>query len=200
MKIVIIYGTSTDVGKTFLTVKYISRLKSRGKKVFAIKPVLSGYTDDGTSDSALISKALGLSESEVCKYQFKAPVSPNIAAKFENIELNFASVVNFCKLAIEKYKSLNYDYFIIETAGGAYSPIASDGLCIDLSFAIPKSKSVLITSNYLGCISNTISAVKCFNFDVILFNNKGANTNQDYCNMITNTIKQHTARRIHCTD
>ncbi len=213
MKIVIIYGTSTDVGKTFFTTKYIKHLKNKGKKVFAIKPVLSGaldkdFGDNDTvdCDASLIYKALNPKEhfsfKELCFARLKTPASPDIAASLEGFNLKLQDVIEFCKKTIAYCKKNNYDYLLIETAGGFASPIAKDGLCIDLSLAIKPSKSIIVTAPYLGAISHLLSAYHLHKFDAVVFNYMPQKTTPsnichlDYCKMVCNSMQNHLKRHL----
>ena len=57
---------------------------------------------------------------------FHNPLSPDQAAKFENQEINYDSLVNIC----EKFLAQNNqnDYNFIEGAGGVFVPINKDKL------------------------------------------------------------------------
>ena len=64
---------------------------------------------------------------------------------------------------------------IIETAGGLCSPLTDAKTMLDLTQDLTNKygdlvKNFLISSNYLGGISHTLSACKLFEFDEIIFN------------------------------
>ena len=67
----------------------------------------------------------------------------------------------------------------MEGAGGAFSPLALDGLNIDMMRLI-KSFNILVVKDELGCISSTIANVYAFqkyktNLDLIILNTSKKN-------------------------
>ena len=81
----------------------------------------------------------------------------------------------------------------MEGAGGAFSPIALDGLNIDMMRLI-KSFNILVVKDELGCICSTISNVYAFhkcktNLDLIILNTSKKN-NMDNLTEIRKYIKQ----------
>jgi dethiobiotin synthetase len=159
-----ITGTGTDIGKTFTLTKICQELIHKGKKVRALKPIISGFKDnDLDSDSAKILKFLNLSLNhenlnKISPYRFSNPLSPHIAASLENQEINFSDLVNFCQNEITSAKS-NNEYLFIEGAGGVMTPINNDKTFLDLMVEL-KIPTILVVGNYLGTISHTLTAVK----------------------------------------
>jgi dethiobiotin synthetase len=174
----IINGVNTDVGKTFITCKMISQNKTKGKKINAIKPIISGFNPQSpeTSDAGRILEALGeeINLKNITRYFLKIPASPNIAAEIEGIFMEYEEIFNFCTENIEK--SLNEKgQILIEMSGGLCSPLTQEKTMLDLTADLTNKyknicKNFLVTSNYLGSISHTISACKIFEFDEIIFN------------------------------
>jgi dethiobiotin synthetase len=128
-----ITGTGTDVGKT-----YVARLLCRQYGYKAIKPVSSGSGDD--------CELLGCKP----KWLFKAPVSPNIAAAREGLVVDFNELVQYCQ---------NSGADIIEGAGGVMTPLTANKTNLDLIKAL-NLPAILVTTNHLGCISHTLTALK----------------------------------------
>lgn len=171
-----ILATGTDAGKTFLLTEICKKLREKNFLCDAIKPVASGFSiDDSQSDSAKILQSLGREFSlenieEITPYRFLAPLSPSIAALYENNEINFVKLQNFCEKKIAearkinannnaKGNSKNIDFFFIEGAGGVMTPINRDKTFLDL-VAILKIPVLLLAGNYLGSISHTLCAVE----------------------------------------
>lgn len=174
-------ATGTDIGKTFCTLKLCQKLKSEGKNVMVLKPIISGFDDnDDNSDSAKILKILDkdLNQKnldEISPYRFKAPLSPNVAADLENKEIDFSKLVGFCKNKILEARK-NNSYLFIEGAGGVMTPITNQKTFLDLikELEIPV---ILVTANYLGTISHTLTAIESLKahqieIDRIIFNVK----------------------------
>jgi dethiobiotin synthetase len=161
MSAVFFTGAGTEVGKTLAACALIRRLRERGQAVAAFKPVLSGY-DPGApdaSDAGRLLAALGQpvtpqSIHRIAPLRFDAPLSPPDAARREGAELHLADLVGRCAERIAASDGL----LIIEGAGGVMSPIAQDGLNIDLVAALGVPV-VLAAANYLGAISHTLTAL-----------------------------------------
>lgn len=152
-----ITATGTDIGKTFLTENLCTALKE--KDVFAIKPVISGFNMDEESDTKRILRSLGMefSESNIDKispYRFKLPLSPDMAARSENKEINFAELISFCHDYINKHDNL-----FIEGVGGIMVPLNNDKTVLDWILAI-NIPVILVAGSYLGSISHTLTAME----------------------------------------
>lgn len=161
MSTVFITGAGTEVGKTLAACALIRRLRERGRAVAAFKPVLSGYDPAAPrdSDAGRLLAALGQpitpdAVHRVAPLRFHAPLSPPDAARREGAELHLADLVRRCRERMAASEGL----LIIEGAGGVMSPIALDGLNIDLMAALG-APVVLAAANYLGAISHTLTAL-----------------------------------------
>ncbi len=126
----------------------------------AIKPLISGW-EDGVSnnDTLQILTALGLPASQeniekISPWRFRAPLAPSMAARQENITINYNGIVNFCKNSENENNHL-----LIEGAGGIMAPITDHKTNLDLicDLNIP---AILVTGTYLGAISHTLTAIK----------------------------------------
>jgi dethiobiotin synthetase len=159
-----ITSTGTDIGKTFVLENICCKLIQEGKKVSAIKPIISGFRDDDLySDSAKILQVLGLDLNQknldaISPNRFLAPLSPNIAAALENKNIDFLEVVRFCQNKISEAQK-NNEYLFIEGAGGVMTPITDDKVFADLISAL-NIPAILVVGNYLGTISHTLTAIK----------------------------------------
>tara|TARA_Y100000287_G_C14137597_1_gene313061 strand:- start:6 stop:668 length:663 start_codon:yes stop_codon:yes gene_type:complete len=182
-KHIFITGTNTDVGKTFIGIKLIKHLMKVG--YLAFKPIETGCTKRGNllipSDSTKYYSALNdkLSLDKINPYRFIEPISPYLAIKREKKRVYLKNYI--CKL-----QDLRSSSILVEGAGGAFSPLALDGLNIDLMKLI-KSFNILVVKDELGCISSTISNIYAFEkyktrLDLIILNtnkkNKMANLSE----------------------
>jgi dethiobiotin synthetase len=161
MSSVFITGTGTDVGKTLVMTALCWQLRQLGKKITAIKPVMSGFDPkDPKSDAALILKSCGLVPTQelmkaITPWQFRAALSPHRAAAREGKTLAFDEVVKFCK----DHTGLNSDVVLAEGAGGLMSPLSNDRTMLDCMSEL-QWPVVLVAGNYLGCISHTLTAIE----------------------------------------
>ncbi len=176
-----ITATGTDIGKTFILEKICRKLIKDGQKIDAIKPIISGFKDDDpNSDSAKILKILGqdLTKNNLDKispYRFSAPLSPNIAAALEHKNIDFSELIKFCQDKIIEAKK-NNNYLFIEGAGGVMTPVNDHKTFADLIFEL-KIPAILVTGNYVGTISHTLTTIKALqahNIEIaqIIFNCK----------------------------
>ena len=159
-KYLFLTGTNTDVGKTFIGTKLIKELNKK-YNYLAFKPIETGCRKKGSklipADSSkyhsILSKVMTLDE--LNPFRFVPPVSPYLAIKGARKKV-------FIKDYFEKLKIISKDApVLLEGAGGAFSPLALDGLNIDLMKMI-KSINILIIKDELGCISSAISNVLAF--------------------------------------
>ena len=156
-----VFAIGTDIGKTHIIQQIIKEIISKNIAINAIKPIASGFLfEDKNSDSAKILESLGFEVSRenienITPYHFADAVSPNIAAKKNNFKIVFNDLVIFCKS--------NNQILLIEGAGGVMTPINEDKNFLDLAKAL-KIPIILITSNYLGSISHTLTALKAIDF------------------------------------
>lgn len=156
-----ITATGTEIGKTFVTTTLCKQLIEDGKKVVALKPVISGYVaGDMKSDSAFILQACGqkVTEENIAKispWRFAAPLSPNMAAQREGNNISFGELINFCR---EQEKS-DADILLVEGVGGVCVPLNDKYTVLDWIAELKDWKVILVAGSYLGSISHTLTAV-----------------------------------------
>jgi len=150
----IVLGIGTDIGKTFL----VENICRNFPKFFAIKPLISGFEDPENSDSGKILKSLNIEINKknldnISPWRFEKAVSPNFIS---NIDFN--EIIVFCKNKIEYCKQNNLS-LLIEGVGGVMSPINKKNNFLDVA-EILQLPIILVTANYLGAISHTLTAIK----------------------------------------
>lgn len=154
-----ITATGTGIGKTFVTTLLVSNMIEQGKKVHAIKPIISGFDyKDAENDTALILRSLGYEYSpenieKISPWRFSAPLSPDMAARMAGREISFADVVEFCRTEAQEDRIL-----LIEGAGGVMVPLGEGRTIRDLAAELD-AKIILVAGSYLGAISHTLSAI-----------------------------------------
>ncbi len=162
MKSFFITATGTGIGKTFVTALLIRQLRAQGKSVRALKPLLTGYTDEMAreSDTGILLDALGLpinaeNIARVTPWRFTAPLAPTMAARREGRTIDPAEVVNFCRAAQQGAE----DFLLIEGVGGVMAPLDDQVTVRDwmVALGIP---ALLVTGSYLGAISHTLTAIE----------------------------------------
>ena len=176
-KHIFITGTNTDVGKTYIGVRLIKELSKLG--FVAFKPIETGckkrknilIPEDSSKYFLALDEKVPLDT--INPYRFIEPISPYLAIKREGKRVYIKNYLNKFH-ALAKSSSI-----LVEGAGGAFSPLALDGLNIDMMKLI-KSFNILVVKDELGCISSTISNVLAFQryktkLDLIILNTKKKN-------------------------
>mgnify|MGYP000686708495 CR=1 FL=1 len=160
-----ITATGTDIGKTHITCALLAHLAETGVSSTMIKPLMSGFSDDdlAASDAGRLLAAMGRDVDEagvnaLCMARFEAPLAPNVAARAAGKAYEYDDI-----LAFVNARGLSADGpVLVEGAGGVMSPVTDEKLHADLisDLAMP---AFLVTANYLGGISHTLSALEVMN-------------------------------------
>jgi dethiobiotin synthase len=154
---VLVTGTSTEVGKTWVTAAAIGILRSRGQQAAAWKPVQSFDPDNETTDAEVLGAASGEDPYLVCPRHrwYEVPFAPPIAAEMLGREpFSIADLVNEMELPPE--------LCFIEGVGGPRSPLADDGDTVTLCEAVDPDLVVLVAIPELGCINAILLAAEPF--------------------------------------
>src|SRR4051794_15428905 len=98
-----IIGTDTGVGKTVFAGLLTQRLRERGIRVAALKPICSG----GRNDAKVLRQAAGkiLRLDEVNPWHFRAPLAPLLAARIENKSVKLADVVSHIQKMSKQFET-----------------------------------------------------------------------------------------------
>lgn len=146
---IFIIGTDTDVGKTFTLGAMTYALKNKGKKVIPYKPVQSG----GLGDTKYIKEICDLENdfNELNTYTLKEAVSPHLASTLENIEISKENIINHYKKLIN-----NYDYVLVEGAGGIVVPLLDNKYFIYDLIKELNLDVVIVARAGVGTINHTV--------------------------------------------
>jgi dethiobiotin synthetase len=155
-----ITGTGTDVGKTFVAAGLIRYFRGLGQPVAALKPLVSGFDLAAPlgSDPAILLEALGREVKpeelkRVSPWRFRAPLSPDMAARAEKRAIDFDEVVDFCRAAIAGSDGV----LLIEGIGGIMVPLDGRHTVLDL-MSLLDLPLILVAGSYLGTLSHVLSA------------------------------------------
>jgi dethiobiotin synthetase len=157
----LITGTDTDVGKTYVAARIAASLVEAGHCVGVYKPVASGVPEaadagaSNLSDPVVLWNAAGQpGELErVCPQQFSAPLAPHLAAAEAGLHVDAALL----RTGLEYWRNRS-DIVIVEGVGGLMSPISADDYVADLAaeFGFPL---VVVAPNALGVINQTLQTL-----------------------------------------
>ena len=161
MSAVFVTATGTDIGKTFVTAALIHELRRRGRAVDALKPVVSGFdpVQLAASDPGVLLAALGRAPTaealdRIAPWRYAAPLSPDMAARREERQLDFAALLAFTRRAVSAASGI----LLIEGVGGVMVPLDDEHTVLDwmAALALPV---LLVGGSYLGAISHALTAL-----------------------------------------
>jgi dethiobiotin synthetase len=149
--LVVVSGTGTDVGKTWVAARLACALGERGIAVAARKPAQS-YAPGDETDADVLARATGDDPRRVCPAHrwYEVPMAPPMAAEI----LGRPAFTIAALVAELEWPAV--DVGLVESAGGPRSPLASDGDTVDLARALAPDLVVLVADAGLG----TINAVR----------------------------------------
>lgn len=154
-----VLGTNTDVGKTWVGSQLLATLKLRGARVAARKPVQSYAPDDINTDAARLAGASGEEIADICPAHRWYPVAmaPPMAATALG-----RGPVRMQELIGEIHWPAGIDIGLVETVGGARSPVACDGDSMQLIERLNVDQILLVADASLGTINSvrlTLAAI-----------------------------------------
>jgi dethiobiotin synthetase len=152
--LVLVAGTATEVGKTWVAARLAAALRARGWRVGARKPAQSfSASERGRTDAEQLAAATGEAPETVCPraHWYEKPMAPPMAAEalgrpaFALADLVGELAVSWPRPAL--------DLALVELAGGPRSPLACDGDGVDLARALAPDLVLLVADAGLGTIN-----------------------------------------------
>ena len=160
-RLVVVLGTGTEVGKTWVACRLLERLRAGGAQVAARKPAQSFEATDLAAgvptDADLLAAASGESAHEVCPSHRSYPVAlapPMAADRLGQPE------VHLHDLLAEIAWPEGVDVGLVEAAGGVRSPLAHDGDGVDLVRHLAPDHVVLVADAGLGTLHSIRSSLE----------------------------------------
>ena len=159
--LVVVAGTGTEVGKTWVACHLAAGLRSHATTVAARKPAQSYDELDplARTDAALLGAASGEDPMTTCPPHRWYPVAmapPMAADALDRERIDLSDLVD------EVASSWNDDASrvgLVELAGGLWSPIAHDGDGLDLTRALTPETVLLVADAGLGTLNSIRPAV-----------------------------------------
>ncbi len=167
---VVVLGTGTDIGKTYVGVQLLRTWKKLYGPALGLKPVESGISPEDVSTEAFLETdagRLGQAASAGAKplYSLKDAISPHLAAERENRTINLNSIVDWVE---EKEKSFLQEsnhadketLSLVESAGGAFSPLCNGFFNVDLQQLLNPSIRLLIAPDSVGVLHDVNACLR----------------------------------------
>jgi dethiobiotin synthetase len=151
---VIVTGTDTGVGKTFVTAALARALAAREQRVLAVKPFESG-AGDGDADGELLARATGQVAPAHALVRLREPLAPALAADRDGVVLDLDAIA-----AEIRVLSRDADVVLVEGAGGVLSPLTWDTDITTLAHRLDTDQIVLVAADRLGTLSATHCAAQ----------------------------------------
>ncbi|MCC7474738.1 MAG: dethiobiotin synthase [Pirellulales bacterium] len=154
-----ITGTGTGVGKTYVAILIARALREAGARVGVFKPVASGCEEQAgelvSPDALALWQAAGQPGTldQVCPQRFAAPLAPHLSARADGRRVNAQQL----RTGLDYWRN-EFDFVLVEGAGGLMSPISDDDYNADLAeeFGFPL---VVVAANELGTINATLQTL-----------------------------------------
>ncbi len=153
MRGILVTGTDTGVGKTFITYNIARGLRDKGVKVACFKPVETGV-DDVPGDGQMLARATGQDIDEVVLYRAKKPLAPYSAMLEGELIISIEKIV-------ERYRELRdkNDVVLVEGAGGIAVPIVKGCTYADLAKDLD-TEVLIVARAVLGTINHSVLTVE----------------------------------------
>jgi dethiobiotin synthetase len=151
-RLIVVAGTRTEVGKTWVASRLLRELRGEGVEVAARKPVQSFDPEEPLTDAHHLAEATGEDPVDVCPRHrwYPVPMAPPMAA-----EVLGRPPFTMEDLASEVAWPLPApDLAIVEAVGGVRSPMASNGDTITLIEILQPDVILLVADADLGTINN----------------------------------------------
>jgi dethiobiotin synthetase len=151
--LVVVTGTGTAVGKTWLTAELARGLRSRGEKVSCRKPVMSFDPLDESSDAIVLAEASGEDPLMICPphRRYELAMAPPMAAEVLNrMAFTVGDLVTELDLP-------DHGLALVESVGGPRSPLAADGDTVSLIERVEPDAVVLVGPSGLGALNSILT-------------------------------------------
>ena len=157
MRVVVVTGTSTDVGKTIVTAALAARASLVGT-VVVVKPVQTGIGDGSAGDVDVVTALTGCAVQEWVRLD--EPLAPDTAARRQGVAI--PDVAEHVARVVALAQAGEHDTVVLEGAGGLLVRLdAAGGTLLDLAAgvaaALPEGavEVVVVTSAGLGTLNHT---------------------------------------------
>lgn len=154
MRALLVTGTDTGVGKTYVACALARAARAAGLRVGVMKPAETGCAEAGgalePADALALHRAAGsdLALEFVCPYRYRSPLAPAAAAEVEGMPAAEPGAIE----AAYREICARSDVVLVEGAGGIRVPLAWGFDFADLATALGL-EVVLVVGNRLGCIN-----------------------------------------------
>ena len=150
--IVVVAGTDSGVGKTWVTAALARALAAARTSVRAVKLVETGCQDAAREreDGVILARATGQDAPIEALYRFPDDMAPVLAAERVGVTLDFDEML----MAVERHAE-RCEILLLEGASGLLSPFTWEWCLVDVAQAL-EARAVLVGSDRLGTLSHSL--------------------------------------------
>jgi len=152
---VVILGTGTSVGKTFVTAALAAACRARGS-VLALKPIETGVAAGAPGDGGTIAEAAGHAP-VLGPWRFERGVSPHLAAREQGSGIDLAEVAGWVR---EQEGRAAPAVTLVESAGGAFTPLGPGATNVDLALSLAPALWLLVAPDALGVLHDVSATLR----------------------------------------
>lgn len=150
MPALLVTGTDTGVGKTFVACALAHALRAAGHRVAVMKPVETGVVGDVAEDALALRAAAGdpAPLDDVCPWRLPDPLAPAVAAARAGVTIDVAALD---RLLARRRRAA--DVLLVEGAGGLLVPLTGTTTFLDLAVA-HRLPLLVVAANRLGTVNH----------------------------------------------
>jgi dethiobiotin synthetase len=150
-RLVVVLGTGTDVGKTWVSAAVLATARARGATAAARKPVQSFEPGAGPTDAEILAGATGEPVDSVspAHRSYGVPFAPPMAAE----SLGLPPILNRDLLDEIVWPDPSVDLGLVEMAGGVASPVSIDAGPLEFVAGVGPDRVLLVADAGLGVIN-----------------------------------------------
>lgn len=161
MRSLLITGTDTGVGKTFVGCGLAAALTERGKSVGVLKPAETDcalqageFVPEDALRLATFARST-LPVDQLCPYRFAPPLAPSVAAEMAGVSID----PQWLRTLFHQRRA-QHDVMLVEGAGGLLVPLVGRYSYADLAREFETALLVVVGSK-LGALNHTLLTLHC---------------------------------------
>lgn len=154
MRRFLLLGTDTDVGKTTVAAALCAAALRSGLRVAACKPVETGAPEHGDLD--VIRAIAGNAVRCLAGVRLELAAAPSAASRAARTA---APTIAACVACVRGAED-GVDAVVVETCGGALTPLSDAEYVADLAAALPDYRVLLVAALKLGVLSHSFGVAE----------------------------------------
>jgi dethiobiotin synthetase len=153
-RLVVVSGTGTEVGKTWVAARLIESFRAAGLRVAARKPLQSFAPGDPLTDAEMLAAASGEDAAVVCPpgRRYAIAMAPPMAG--DALGAPVPTIEGLVSELEDSWPEAGVDVAVVEGVGGVASPLAADGDTADLARVLGSDVVIVVAEAGLGAINS----------------------------------------------